>query len=367
MHPMEKTRNQLLNNCILCGKCIRECKAVSLMNLNEKDYGKIQSQLIKSLKTGTVKGDVRQKVYGCMECFACTGIECPAGIDVMSINRAVKYFDRDNPAKFTEEDQQKIKTNFLKKCRSEETGFLEEKSDNPEILFFPGCNVYNNPDILRDALKLMDIIGPFSFLPGIDNCCGINFFCAGDVNRGMDKGKNLVRKIKDFNPKTLVFWCPTCICNYRHLLQDEDLRSIEILTFGQYLLRNFDKLDLRPVRREIRLTLHEPCKTSYTGIDTESVREILARIPGVKLTEMEHHGKNTLCCGSGASAACEDTVFAEARKKRLREAEDTKADILIDVCHYCHHVFTSAPERSRDLAIENYACFLAGHLACSND
>lgn len=48
------------------------------------------------------------------------------------------------------------------------------------------------------------------------------------------------------------------------------------------------------------LTLHEPCKSAYTRVDLNGPRQVLAQLPGVALKEMEHHGSDTMCCGSGA-------------------------------------------------------------------
>ena len=48
------------------------------------------------------------------------------------------------------------------------------------------------------------------------------------------------------------------------------------------------------------VTLHEPCKSAYTGVDLNGANDVLRQLPGVILQEMPHHGKDTRCCGSGA-------------------------------------------------------------------
>jgi heterodisulfide reductase subunit B len=80
---------------------------------------------------------------------------------------------------------------------------------------------------------------------------------------------------------------------------------------------------------------------------------------------MEHHGKNSLCCGCNAVS----TAFETGDKvtvARLKEAEASGADILIDICHNCHWIFKPAqknhPECDQNLKIVNYSAYIAGAL-----
>ena len=59
-------------------------------------------------------------------------------------------------------------------------------------------------------------------------------------------------------------------------------------------------------------------------------------------------------------------AFEEIRDERLEEARATGADTLIDVCHYCHHVFL--PEAGRfGLVAENWIHVLARSLGVARD
>lgn len=67
------------------------------------------------------------------------------------------------------------------------------------------------------------------------------------------------------------------------------------------------------------------CKSAYTGLDESGSRKTLKKIPGLELIEMPRHGKQTVCCGSWASAWFPEAA-SSMRNSRLQEAEDTKAD-----------------------------------------
>jgi Fe-S oxidoreductase len=47
-----------------------------------------------------------------------------------------------------------------------------------------------------------------------------------------------------------------------------------------------------------------------------------------------------MCCGSGAGCWFPDSC-SQIRADRLKEAEQTGADLMVSVCHYCHQTFAS--------------------------
>ena len=75
--------------------------------------------------------------------------------------------------------------------------------------------------------------------------------------------------------------------------------AFETLSFPQYLARYMHRLPLGR-RAATTVTLHEACKSAYTGADATGAREVLEQIPGVDLREMPRKGRQTACCGSGA-------------------------------------------------------------------
>lgn len=129
-----------------------------------------------------------------------------------------------------------------------------------------------------------------------------------------------------------------------------------VLIFPQYLARNMNRLKLSHASAGT-VTLHEPCKSAYTELDLNGPREVLQQLPGVTLREMEHHGKNTICCGSGAICWFPESC-AQFREDRLKEAAKTGAEHLVAICHYCGQTF-AAEEEGYDFSITNYIHLVA--------
>lgn len=199
-------------------------------------------------------------------------------------------------------------------------------------VFFPGCNVYFQPEKILNALDIMDAIGDdYAYLPGLDYCCGDSLFFLGDVEEGSRRAETLVNAISGFKPEAVIFWCPTCQCRFDKTVAPLLDIPFQDSSFPQYLARNMKRLTLSDALAGT-MTLHEACKSAYTALDLDGPREVLRQLPGVTLKEMEHHGRQTTCCGSGAISWFPESC-AKFREDRLHEAVQTGADYLVAVCH----------------------------------
>jgi len=211
----------------------------------------------------------------------------------------------------------------------------------------------------------MDAIGDdYAFLPGLDYCCGDSFMFLGNIDKGERQVESLLATIADFQPEAVVLWCPTCHCRFDKSIAPALDIPFQVMSFPQYLAANMNKLTLLDVVDEV-VTLHEPCKSAYTGLDSNGPREVLRQLPGVTLKEMKHHGQETSCCGSGAVCWFPESS-AKIREARLKEAVQTGADRLVTICHYCGQTFGAEEERF-DFSVTNYVNLVAEAMGIQRD
>lgn len=83
------------------------------------------------------------------------------------------------------------------------------------------------------------------------------------------------------------------------------------------------------------------------------------------MIEMPRHGLNTACCGSSAMDFFENSMEM-IRDERLQEAEETGADILIDICQTCHNIFAKE-ELKHSFEITNYGSLLSEALGIERE
>ena len=232
-------------------------------------------------------------------------------------------------------------------------------------VFFPGCNVYFQPEKILNAMDIVDTIGDdYAFLPGLDYCCGDSLLFFGEIADGIKRAEELVAAIASFQPETAVLWCPTCQCRFDKSIAPAMEIPFKILSFPQYLAANMSNLPLTRAAAGT-VTLHEACKSAYTGVDRDGPREVLRQLPGVTLREMKHHGPETVCCGSGAICWFPESC-AQIREKRLEEAAQTGAERLVTVCHYCNQTFAAA-EPHYDFSVTNYVNLFAEAMGIRRD
>jgi Fe-S oxidoreductase len=87
------------------------------------------------------------------------------------------------------------------------------------------------------------------------------------------------------------------------------------------------------------VTYHDPCYLGRANEIYDQPRAILQAIPGIKLMEMPHNHKNSLCCGGGGGGMWLDGFQWEKAHVRLSEwrvseALSTGAEVLAVACPY---------------------------------
>ena len=104
---------------------------------------------------------------------------------------------------------------------------------------------------------------------------------------------------------------------------------------------------------------------AFVGKDCSSPRKLLKGIPGLNLVEMPRHGANTVCCGCLAMNFF-PSCMEKMRDERLQEAEQTNADILVDICHHCHNIFAAEEPKYR-YKLMNYVSVIAAALGIERE
>lgn len=357
-------RELFIEKCTTCGLCASLCPIVGYTDQKDSSPSDIQKGVLNFLKQGITSKEAYIKAFACMECFKCTAEVCPEKLNPMIINEFIKseYISRDmatnsfNNSMLPESIHRMLSSIMI--SSEEYTRITSPGSvDQARQVFFPGCNIYLQPEKLLNALDIMDAIGDeYAFLPGLDNCCGDNFLFSGYIEEGCCQAEELVKTLAEYNPETVILWCPTCHCRFEQFFSESMNIPFRVISFTEYLAENMYKLKFKDNSSGI-VTLHEACKSAYTGIDLKSPRQILEQLPGISLKEMKHHGKETMCCGSGAIS-----WFGEScemiRQERLQEAVKTGADKLVTICHYCNQTFAS-DEPYCDLEITSYVSLVA--------
>ncbi|MDR3362723.1 MAG: (Fe-S)-binding protein [Desulfovibrio sp.] len=362
----ETAKQKVLTSCVRCGKCVSGCRVMPFSRI-KPDPRKTQQDIIDFLSGGKELSPAgRFKLNSCMRCYGCLEVQCPIGVNSMLITELLAREIQFRKEKPWDMPLYPIHEGLARKGTTAEEyeKISRERADaNADYLFFPGCNVYKQPDKILNALDILDAIGNgYSFAPGLTYCCGSSSRGSrGDADWLQNAAEKLFGLGERLKIKAMIFWCPTCLSVLQSRIRQFLQPSFACISFPRYVSRHLDKLTFTDSAPRT-VTYHEPCKNAYMDIEADCVRQVLRAIPGTTLVEMKHHGKDTMCCGCRTVDGMPE-LGNEVTMTRLREAAETGADAMIDLCHNCHWIFVSAakahPELQFSLRIENFSAYVA--------
>ena len=196
------------------------------------------------------------------------------------------------------------------------------------------------PSIGFAAITLLEEAGCEVIVPMAQSCCGQPNYNSGDRNSARKMAEKLLLEFESFDYVV----APSGSCagmirtHYPDLFRDDDPqlqarvarlceRTYELTDF----LVNVAKLDHVPGRYTGTVTYHDSCSgLRELGVKTQP-RELLAKVPGLTLTEMNECEQ---CCGFGGTFAVKfgeiSTEIVE-RKCKAIDASGAQAVVLGDL------------------------------------
>jgi Fe-S oxidoreductase len=253
-----------------------------------------------------------------------------------------------------------------------------------EVIYHAGCLSCYDPDlssIARDAVTLLKQAGiDLGFMGSNETCCGSMAFQLGFQG---DFIKFAESNIDDWNAAGAKRVVTSCACGFGIMkavypLLGKEMK-FEVLHITQILdeLIKEGKLQLSK-SIPARVTYHDPCNLGrnseqyvpWKGVEKkvlgqfilrepekvvhrgwegvyEPPRDIIRRIPGIELVEMERIREYSWCCGAGSGVKLSMDDFALwTASERIKEAESVAAEAIVTACPWCERNFKDAIAQS---------------------
>lgn len=200
---------------------------------------------------------------------------------------------------------------WLKKQASKQAEFPEQ------VAYFHGCYVnYNNPQLGKDLVKVLNALGIGVQLLDVEKCCGIAMITNGMSAQATKHAKHNVAvlgKAVDAGLK-VVATSSTCAFTmrdeYRSLLGvDNSAVRDSILMATRYIyekLENGAKLRFKP-DFHLKAAYHTPCHMEKMGWGVFTER-LLRMIPGLELTVLD-----SACCGIAGTYGFKKENYASSQ------------------------------------------------------
>jgi Fe-S oxidoreductase len=229
-----------------------------------------------------------------------------------------------------------------------------DRKQGAQTVYFMGCvgamypRVYGVP---QSFVQILERIGEsFTTLASEEWCCGFPLQIAGMGEHAHALARHNVEAVKALGVRRLVTTCPSCYHTWAHeypstlgeplpfaVLHAAELLS-ELIDEGKIELRGFP----HPV------TYHDPCDLGRTSGIYDAPRRIIQAIPGVDFAEMADNRELSLCCGGGGDAEMADAALTAAvGKRRIEQAQQTGAKVVISACQQCNRTLAEAARKNR--------------------
>ena len=204
------------------------------------------------------------------------------------------------------------------------------------IGFFVTCLAdLMRPRVAFAAIRLLERAGCEVVVPTTQTCCGQPGYNSGDRKAAKALARKVLGEFEGFDYVV----APSGSCagmirtHYPDLFHDEPdtLKRIEALCARTYELTDFlasvAKLDSVPGRFDGSITYHDSCAgVRELGVKAQP-RALLAKVPGLKLVEME---EAETCCGFGGTFSIKfGDISARLADNKCETACATGADAIV--------------------------------------
>jgi len=217
---------------------------------------------------------------------------------------------------------------------------LIPESEDSDILLFLGCmGSYREIEIARAAIELLSKLKIKFTIMQDEWCCGSPAIQTGFLKQAKEAMQHNVTEWKERGVKQIIMPCSACYrtikISYPKHIADFDFEvkhAIEavISTIGDSHLQKLAS----------KVTYHDPCHLGRAANVYDEPRELLRKIPGLELVEMQHSREASFCCGSGGGVRANFKELAQSVGAfRIDEAHEIDAEYLISACPLCKYHF----------------------------
>src|SRR2546426_324937 len=209
-----------------------------------------------------------------------------------------------------------------------------------DVLYWVGCAASfddRNRKVAQAFARVLKKAGVrFAILGAEEKCTGDPARRIGNEYLAQTMIRANVATLNGYGVKRIVASCPHCFNAIKNEYPDFG-GTYEVVHHSQFLQELIRGGRLNPTRDVLEfLTYHDPCYLGrYNDIYNEP-RDVLYRIPGVRVVEMRECRDRGFCCGAGGARMWMDERTGErVNHRRLSHIEETRANAVATACPYC--------------------------------
>jgi heterodisulfide reductase subunit D len=348
----------LLDACTRCGKCFEVCPITEAAGIPPANSESVVAGVLDILRGDEGPETARKWASSCVLSGECIKA-CDYGVNprfMLAMARAAMVKSKTEPTEMRRrgvQDFRALSHDVSMLSRIQLTGEMLERlgqrtankrdsssekveGEEPDFVFYTGCNVLKTPHIALLCLDILDALGAhYRVMGGPTHCCGVLQLRAGDTETLGRFAANTADKLSQSKSKQVLSWCPSCHVQFTEITlptieKMSGARPFEMTPFMLYLKSQLDRL--RPLLRdrvEMRVALHR--HPGIAGV-VAAAEDILKSVPGIELVDL---GQPAVGLMSNSLRVLPD-YRRELQHAELDAARAAGVDALVAVYHSDH-------------------------------
>jgi Fe-S oxidoreductase len=335
------------HDCVECGKCTTVCP---ITRFNPEFAPRLV--VVKALAGEDMDLSKDSDIWACNTCELCNNM-CPYEVDYSGFIRGMRgeaYQEGHEPdcsqGGLLHTMMRIMANSDLPQNRLDWITDDLRVAEKGDVFLFVGCSpqldtIFEDRDLnltetARSAIRIMNHMGIEPIVSAKEKCCGHDLNWCGDEKNLIKLMNHNVRVIKDSGAKTVVFTCPECMrtfdLDYQDFLGDFDF---EMLHISEFIANAIEEGKLKfPEDLDLSVTFHDSCRLGRHLDIYDQPREVISRIPSVKLIELEKNKEASTCCGVSGFMNC-SSISKVMQMEKMQDAKKTGAHLLITPCPKC--------------------------------
>lgn len=343
--------------CTRCGKCVEACPMAEPADLNPTQGPQIVGGILDLLAGGPGTADAERWAQVCTNSGKCiracdygvnprfmvnmARIASKAKLGAAEVRRAgQQYFSTMNRGTRLISRMQlapEVLARVSRPLRRAEA----YAGQQPDIVFYTGCNVIKTPHIALLVLEVLDALHvSYEIVGGAATCCGIQHFKQGDAKAAGQIAFNTIERLGRPGAARVITWCPSCQIQigevampaYRQTRGEVPFDMNPLAEFMAERIDDLRRLFVHPVSK--RVALQE--RAAVPGVMI-AVKQILSAIPGLEVVELDVPIVST----QASHLAVLPKFKAELRQREFAAAAAAGVTTFASIFHNCHRELVS--------------------------
>ncbi len=299
---------------------------------------------------------LEDEIWNCTTCFACHEV-CPVSIEPMAKLIEMRRNLVLEQASIPETGEGALRsiedrghpwrgTMLTRESWCEGMGIKPLAEDpNVDILYWVGCTSAledRSMKVSRAIAGLLKAAGVnFGILCTDESCCGDPARRLGNEYLYQMQAQKNIEVMKTYNVKRIVTGCAHCYNTLKYEYPQFG-GNYEVVHHTDFIMQLLKEGKLKPGKAlNAVVTYHDSCYIGRYNNIYDTPRQILSKLPGIRLVEMKRNRERGFCCGAGGGH-----LWLEEQKKgerinvmRTDQAITTGARIIATACPYCLQMF----------------------------